>query len=233
MASVFLSYSHKDENLRDALESHLAMLKREGSITLWHDRELLAGDEIDQTISSYLLTSDIIILLVSSDFLSSYYCYEREMLVALERHRSGSAKLIPIILKPCDWASAPFSKAIVLPKNGKPLVSWANIDEAFLDIVTSLRKVLTRDFPKSSASAVFSNSAQSFQTYLNSDTEPRSSNMRLRKEFTQAEKDKFLDDGYDYIRRFFENSAAVAGGVAHQPAACAREVAVAHAHGAA
>jgi hypothetical protein len=119
MASIFFSYSHKDETLRDELEKHLAMLRREGAITAWHDRRIAAGENFGNAIDEALESAGIILLLVSSDFLSSDYCYSVEMKRALERHERGEATVIPIILRPCDWHSAPFGKLLALPTDGK------------------------------------------------------------------------------------------------------------------
>src|ERR1035437_10920098 len=85
MDALFLSYSHKDEVLRDQLETQLTMLKRQGVISVWHDRRLIAGDRGDEGISRQLEAADIILLLVSPDFMASEYCYSVEMTSALER----------------------------------------------------------------------------------------------------------------------------------------------------
>jgi hypothetical protein len=94
MKSVFFSYSHKDEAIRDQLETHLAMLKRQGVISTWDDRRPIAGDNIDNGIALELEQADIILLLVSPDFLASDYCYGVEVARALERHAAGEARVI-------------------------------------------------------------------------------------------------------------------------------------------
>lgn len=140
MISVFFSYSHKDEALRDQLEVHLSMLKRQGVISVWHDRRLLAGDDFDTGISADLEKADIILLLASPDFLASEYCYSKEMLRALERHAAGKARVIPVILRPCEWQKAPFGKLLVAPTEGKAVTKWPDRDEAFLDITQAIRR---------------------------------------------------------------------------------------------
>jgi len=139
---VFFSYSHNDEELRDQLSKHLAMLKREHVITAWHDRKIQPGEEWEQQIDQHLNTAEVILLLVSSDFLSSGYCYDIEVKRAMERHQAGEARVIPVILRPSDWKSAPFAKLQVLPKDSKPVTSWPNRDEAFLDIAQGIRNAL-------------------------------------------------------------------------------------------
>ena len=100
MISVFLSFSHKDEDLRNQLETHLAMLKREGVIDVWHDRRIPPGNEIDLAISEALENAHIILLLVSPDFIASDYCWDVETRRALERHAARQAVVIPVVLRP-------------------------------------------------------------------------------------------------------------------------------------
>ena len=111
MAHVFFSYSHADEALRNELEKHLAGLCREGVITTWHDRRIGPGDDLHGQIHDQLDSADIVLLLVSSDFLDSNYCYDVEMMRAMQRHERGEARVIPIILRPCDWHGTPFRRA--------------------------------------------------------------------------------------------------------------------------
>jgi hypothetical protein len=107
VSQAFISYSHRDEKPLDRLHTHLAMLRREKLLTAWHDREILAGANIDRSIDSNLKNSDLFLALLSPDFLASNYCYEREMQIALQRHQEGNLRVIPIVLEPCDWKSSP------------------------------------------------------------------------------------------------------------------------------
>ncbi len=140
MSVLFFSYSHKDEALPDKLEVHLAMLKRQGVLETWHDRRIVAGDEFVGRIGEELERANIILLLVSPDFLASDYCYDIEMTRAMERHEAREARVIPVILRPCDWYGAPFGKLNAAPKDGKAVATWPDLDEAFLDVVRAIRK---------------------------------------------------------------------------------------------
>jgi len=122
--AVFVSYSHYDEVLREELESHLSNLRRQGKIAAWNDRAVEAGTEWDAEIKAQLEAAGVILLLVSSRFMASEYCYDIEMKRALERHEEGTARVIPIILKPVDWKDSPFSKLATLPKDAKPITKW-------------------------------------------------------------------------------------------------------------
>jgi tetratricopeptide (TPR) repeat protein len=139
---VFISYSHKDEELREELDIHLANLKRQGKIQAWHDRAIEAGAEWDAEIKHQLETADIILLLITPRFIASNYCYDLEMQRAVQRHDEGSARVIPIIGKPCDLQDSPFSKLQALPKDAKPITKWDDRDEALLNVVQGIRRAV-------------------------------------------------------------------------------------------
>ena len=140
---LFCSYSHKDEMMRDALSAHLALLKHQNVIEEWHDRRILAGQEFNEEIDRHLESAKLILLLISADFVNSNYCWSIEVRHAMERHEAGTATVIPVILRACDWHSAPFGKLIALPKDGLAVTSWPNQDEAFADVARGIRKVVT------------------------------------------------------------------------------------------
>ncbi|MBM0745652.1 toll/interleukin-1 receptor domain-containing protein (plasmid) [Phormidium sp. CLA17] len=139
---VFISYSHRDDDLRQELDIHLANLKRQKKIEAWHDRAIEAGEEWEAQIKGNLESARIILLLISPPFMASDYCYDIEMQRSIERHNAGTARVIPIILRPCDWRGSPFSKLQILPKDAKPVTQWSDRDAAFLDVVEGLRQVL-------------------------------------------------------------------------------------------
>lgn len=139
---VFYSYAPEDEELLDKLEKQLSILRRQGLIASWHKGKVGAGEEAEREIETHLKTADLILLLVSDDFLASDSCYSVEMQGALQRHKAGNARVIPIILRPVDWTGALFSKLKPLPKDGKPITSWANRDEAFYDVAGGIRKAV-------------------------------------------------------------------------------------------
>lgn len=207
MPNVFFSYSHADEDLRDQLEKQLAILKKQGVINTWHDRRIGAGQNIDHAIDEHINSDDIILLLVSSDFLHSNYCYEVEMIRALERHDSGEAIVIPVILRACAWHDAPFGKLLATPRDGKPVTQWPDRDEALLQVANAVKEAAGR--LHGSKPTVAKPSARTTSVSANTSTfepAPRSSNLRLAKTFTQREKDQFQLDTFEYIARYFDNS---------------------------
>ncbi len=136
---VFYSYSHKDSKLREQLETHLALLKRQEIITDWCDREISAGQDLNSEISEKLEAAKVILLLVSANFIASDYCYGKEMQRALERHRLNEATVIPIIIKPVDWQQAPFAGLKMLPNDAKAVTTWRNRDEAWKEVAKEIR----------------------------------------------------------------------------------------------
>jgi hypothetical protein len=139
---IFYCYARKDKVLRDELEKHLIALERSDQVITWHDRKILPGAEWKHEISNQLDTSDIILLLMSPNFIQSDYCYGIEMQRALERHRAGAVHVIPIILRPCDWKAMPLHALQALPEDGKPISKWRNRDDAFQDVVKGIRQVI-------------------------------------------------------------------------------------------
>ena len=139
---VFFSYSHKDEKMRERLEAHLSTLKRENIIAGWHDRKINPGEEWKGKIDEHLEKSDIILLLISADFLASDYCYDVELDRALARHEIGEARVIPIILRPCEWPVTRFGKLQALPRDGKPVCNYPTQDHAFSEVVRGIRRVI-------------------------------------------------------------------------------------------
>jgi predicted ATPase len=145
MAKLFYSYSHRDARFLVKLEAALSQLKREGVLETWHDRRINPGQEWADIIDRKLEEADIILLLVSPDFLASDYCSEKEMARALERHAIGAAFVVPVILRSADWQTAPFRRLQALPAGGKPITSWRNRDEAFQDVIKGIRSLILKN----------------------------------------------------------------------------------------
>lgn len=224
MAKLFFSYCHVDEALRDRLEVHLSLMRNQGLISTWHDRGIVAGSNIDEAIDANLESADVILLLVSADFIASRYCYSVEMKRALERQADGTARVIPVIFEPCDWHSAPFGKLLAVPKDGKAVTTWPNQAEAWSDVARQIRKAIEEVAPEKitsqtlvdglqpgwSATPFARSSGQSTagdaSGAFTSQERPRSSNLRLKKEFTDYDRDKFLHDSFDYMAKFFDAS---------------------------
>ncbi|MBD2460896.1 tetratricopeptide repeat protein [Oscillatoria sp. FACHB-1407] len=146
--NVFVSYSHRDETFKDELVIHLANLKRQGKIRAWQDRDIEAGTEWDAEIKQQLEAAEIILLLITPQFMASDYCYNLEMQRAIQRHQEGTARVIPIIVKPCDWENAPFSALQVLPKDALPITQWNDRDAAFLNVVQGIRRAVESLHPQ-------------------------------------------------------------------------------------
>jgi tetratricopeptide (TPR) repeat protein len=143
---VFISYAHEDEALCHEFIKHLSELQREGLVRDWYDREITGGSEWAEQINERLNSADIIVLLVSPDFLASEYCCGVEMTRALEREKAHQARVVPVILRPSEWATSALAKFNALPQDGKPVVDWPTVnpnehDHGFLNVVEGLRGV--------------------------------------------------------------------------------------------
>ncbi len=144
LLNIFFAYSREDAKLRERLDKHLSGLKRRNFINTWYDGKIDAGTEWEKEIDFNLSKADIILLLISVDFIASDYCFEKEMKKAISRHEKGDAVIIPILLNPCDWSDLPFSKIQGLPQNGKPVTStdWESVEIALNEVANSIKSIV-------------------------------------------------------------------------------------------
>lgn len=205
MPKLFFSYSHRDEDLRDELQIHLTSLQRQGILDTWHDRRIEAGDDFVKSISENLDSADIILLLVSPYFISSNYCYEVEMQHALAKHEKNQSIVIPVILHPCDWHNLPFGHLLATPKDGKPISKFPNIHDGFLDVTLAVKNVISKINASGDINSTISPSCK-IQTTPKIIGDIRSSNLRVKKSFTDRDKDKFKTEAFEYIAKYFEGS---------------------------
>ncbi len=139
---IFLSYSHEDEAMKAQLDKNLIMLKKSNKIDVWQDRKIMAGDVWDESIANALAAADIILLLISVDFNNSQYIWDKELKVALERHERNEARVIPVILRTCEWSEMPYAKLQALPTGAKPISSFSDADAAYTDAAKGIRAVV-------------------------------------------------------------------------------------------
>lgn len=135
---IFIAYSHNDDEIKNELIKHLRPLEHLNMVETWHDRQIKPGEEFSTIISKNIDTSDIIILLISIDFINSDYCYGIELKRAMERHAEGEAKVIPIIARQCLWHHAPFGSLQALPEDGKAIATWLDRDSALTTVAESI-----------------------------------------------------------------------------------------------
>lgn len=138
---IFVSYAHAEDGLRAELSKHLSALKREGVAEVWDDREIDPGADWTAAIDARLYEAQIVLLLVSADFMASRYC-RLETEGALKRHAKGEAKVIPVILRPVDWGPTGLHSLQALPRDGRPVTDWPSPDAAFLDVARALRRTV-------------------------------------------------------------------------------------------
>ena len=140
------SYAHEDAPLLDRLRRALATLRRQGLIELWDDQQTPAGESWERNVHQNLDQAEVIILLISQDFIASDYCYNVELARALERYDEKTVKVIPVIVRDTDWEGTEFEKRKikVLPLDGKPIMSWDNKDAAWLDVARGVSEVVKK-----------------------------------------------------------------------------------------
>ncbi len=188
---AFISYSHADEKALDRLHKHLAMLQRAGDLNAWSDHKLLAGAKIGSEISAALEKSGLFLALVSPDYLASNYCYEKEFQHALKLSEAGKIRIVPIVLEPCDWQASPLSQFMALPKDGKPIAEWTNQNNAFLDVVTGLRRMLSS--PPAEPERLVTTPTR---------------RLRVKQDFDAIQRAEFADDAFEAIKAYFQASCS-------------------------
>ena len=139
---VFISYAHADKELYKKLEEHLSSLLYSGKITIWQYQEIPAGANWEDQINTHLNEADIILLLISASFMASKYCWNKEVQAALQRHKEGTAQVVPIILKPALWQDTPLGQIQALPRDAKPVTLWGDPDAAFEDVARGIRDIV-------------------------------------------------------------------------------------------
>jgi len=196
---AFISYSHRDSEALSRLHTHLANLQREGHIKTWYDRNILAGDILDDEIRQQLETADLFLLMVSPDFIASEYCINQEMQRALERHYAGEARVVPIIVEPCDWAAMPQLRRLkAIPKDGKPISEWANANTAYLDAVQEIRRIVDARTAKASEPA-----ENKFASTAQQQSVPR---YRVRRDFDEIDRSEYRDEAFAKIKDYFRRA---------------------------
>lgn len=196
---AFVSYSHKDIEAHARLIVHLSNLTRDRLLEAWYDREILAGDVLDNEIDQELEAADLFLLMVSPDFIASNYCVEREMQRALERHDAGEARVVPIIVEPCDWAAMPQLRRLkAVPTDGTPISDWANENTAYLNVVQEIRRIVTaHKFSSVEASSI---------TGLASEPSQPAPVYRVQRDFDEIDRSEYRDSAFVTIKDYFQRA---------------------------
>lgn len=119
LKKIFFSYSHMDEDIKKTIDKHLSSLKRSKKIETWDDRQIIAGDNWDDSIRAKINEADIILLLISANFNSSDYIWNNELEKAIERHNRKDCIVLPIFARECDFEDTPYAKLQGLPRDTK------------------------------------------------------------------------------------------------------------------
>ncbi len=150
---VFFSYAREDEPSRDRLAEQLRPLERAGRLEILHDQLILPGAEWELAIKNQIISAKIILILVSPSYFASEEC-SKELDLALERHWSCNAIVVPIILRPADWSALAMLQA--LPRDGAPITTSLFPDQGYMEVAQGIRKLLDSlsQFPPSPSGAM-------------------------------------------------------------------------------
>lgn len=139
---VFYSYSRSDEPLMAELDGQLSGMRSEGRIKTFWDRDIIPGREWHSEITEEMQEADIVLFLVSDDFLASRYCQQVELPAAIEMHEQGLVRAVPILLRPCEWQGTPLGRLQAIPRNGRPVTEWVDRNEAWVEIIRGIQTAI-------------------------------------------------------------------------------------------
>ncbi|HKG06858.1 MAG TPA: toll/interleukin-1 receptor domain-containing protein [Pedobacter sp.] len=211
MAYAFISYSHADQPTVLGLIKHMSQLKRDGLLTAWFDEEIQSGEKFGNNINEELSKANIFLAIISPDYLSSNYCYDIEFQAALQRHDKGELRIIPIIAQPCDWKASPFGQLKAIPKDGKPISEFTNENNAFLNIIDELRRIVSATPAKPSTPAE-SEKKVTKRTY------------KVKRDFDPIDRLNFRDETFATIYDYFAQAIDEINGVDQIKARFVRQV---------
>lgn len=144
---VFISYAHEDETYKKELEKVLKVIDRQhDALEVWSDRQMFAGDQVEEAILERLEQADIVCMLISRDFMASDYCFTKEMAEALRKYEEGSGIPVSIIIRPTpDWHGHGIGRHLALPFDGKPMEDWKSPDSFWADVQKELSRLVERE----------------------------------------------------------------------------------------
>jgi Effector-associated domain 11/TIR domain len=138
---MFISYSKSDRAYLDRFKSQLKPLERGGKLRTWDDTQLVPGEVWEQAIERELQAADIIVFLVSADLLNTDFIWEKELPIALARQSSQTARIVPILLRPCGWEDTEFAQFSMLPPKGKPIAAYSPEDEGWQLVYEQIKRL--------------------------------------------------------------------------------------------
>ncbi len=141
---IFLSYSHRDKEQKDLFLTHFSSIARTENVSIWTDVQIDAGTQWDEVISGQLCSADIVILLVSANFIASEYIYNKELAKALELQEANKVWIIPVMLSNCSVTDMKLSAIQTLPTDPRFVEAWTNQNDAWVNVVEGIRKSIKK-----------------------------------------------------------------------------------------
>lgn len=198
MKRIFISYSHEDKQYLNQLDKHRAVMIDDGLIELWCDKYIQPGHRIYAEIKKEIHSCDIILLLVSPDYLASESCREEMSIAIKRRHSSKVVNVIPIILKSCDWMNTRLKELKALPEDGVPISTSKNKDEVYTNIVKELRQLCLDP-----SSTPLDRKRTQPQTAADV-PQPQVDKYRVKKDFNEIDRSNFRRKAYSVVKDYFK-----------------------------
>ena len=211
VCNFFISYCHEDEFLKNELKAHLAGISRQGKITIWDDRRLVVGEDLDDEVLANLYDADVFVMLVSSDFINSNYCMSVEYAEAKKLKAQGKLEIAPIIVRHCNWHTDKIDKIVCIPEDGIPVngdgygnTEKTKRDKSWTSVVSEINKLLEK-------LSILNSPIIRNTEYLDSCRKtvsvkhPDSSNIRLSQIYTQPDiringKQEYIENDKSFLK---------------------------------
>lgn len=157
---LVVGFVEADALLFHEFERHLAAIKSSGVILVWHVWEVMPGEDRHSEITRHFAEADLVMLILSADFVSSPECYELLLSLATEKTKSPKSRLVPLLVRPVDLSGTPLDGLKLLPENGQPISQWTDRDEAWMEIAKCLREMISEMRPEAEGAQSWRPSSQ-------------------------------------------------------------------------
>jgi AbiTii/TIR domain len=139
---VFISYSHKDARFCEELKTHLRPLERAGRVSTWSDKQIEAGTQWLQEITTALSKTKVAVMLVTKDFLASDFIHEYELGPLLKTAKQSGVRILWVLVRACNWQSTALKDLQALLPTTKPLAQMkADRDQAWVKVCEEITKI--------------------------------------------------------------------------------------------
>lgn len=143
---ICFSFADEDDHFYSKVKEHLGPLQRSKDIECWSHHNVKGGEVVDEQVRQHLERAPVIALLLSSAYLASDKLYS-DYEIALRRLKAGETKIIPILVRHCDYKKFLPGGVKILPADGQPIFGRPDPDEIYAAIISGIESVIQQISP--------------------------------------------------------------------------------------